>query len=130
MEGSLKLKEISYIHSEAYAGGELKHGTLALIEDDVLVVAPVTQEALLDKMLSSLSEVKSRGATVISITPFFERAALIKVSDFIIPLPQTASVLYPILAVIPMQLFSYYIARAKGCDIDKPRNLAKSVTVE
>ncbi|MDD4316291.1 MAG: glutamine--fructose-6-phosphate transaminase (isomerizing) [Clostridia bacterium] len=130
MEGSLKLKEISYIQSEAYAAGELKHGTLALIEDGVLVMALVTQRDLLDKMHSSLIEVKSRGATIITITPFGDNAAIKDVSDYIIPIPNVTDILYPVISVIPTQLFSYYIARAKGCDIDKPRNLAKSVTVE
>jgi glucosamine--fructose-6-phosphate aminotransferase (isomerizing) len=130
MEGSLKLKEISYIHSEAYAAGELKHGTLALIEQDVLVVAIITQRELLEKTHNALSEVKSRGATVITITPFVDSAALRKDSDYLIPLPQINPLIYPIISVIPTQFFSYYIARAKGCDIDKPRNLAKSVTVE
>jgi glucosamine--fructose-6-phosphate aminotransferase (isomerizing) len=130
MEGSLKLKEISYIQSEAYAAGELKHGTLALIEDGVLVMALATQTDLMEKMHSSLIEVKSRGATVITITPFADHAGIKNVSDFIIPIPDVPDTLYPIISVIPTQLFSYYIARAKGCDIDKPRNLAKSVTVE
>lgn len=130
MEGSLKLKEISYIQSEAYAAGELKHGTLALIEEGVLVMAIVTQKALLEKMYSSLSEVKSRGATIITITPYTDNNAITDISDYIIPIPEIREMLYPIISVIPMQLFSYYIARAKGCDIDKPRNLAKSVTVE
>lgn len=130
MEGSLKLKEISYIQSEAYAAGELKHGTLALIEEGVLVMALATQTALLEKMHSSLIEVKSRGATVITITPFADNAAIKDASDFIIPIPEVSDLFYPVISVIPTQLFSYYIARAKGCDIDKPRNLAKSVTVE
>lgn len=130
MEGSLKLKEISYIQSEAYAAGELKHGTLALIEEGVLVMALATQTDLLEKMHSSLIEVKSRGATVITITPFAENAAIKDASDFIIPIPEVSDLFYPVISVIPTQLFSYYIARAKGCDIDKPRNLAKSVTVE
>lgn len=130
MEGSLKLKEISYIHSEAYAAGELKHGTLALIEDDVLVVAIITQKELLEKMHGSLCEVKSRGANIITITPFTTSASIIDVSDEIIGLPEINPLIYSIISVIPTQLFSYYIARAKGCDIDKPRNLAKSVTVE
>ncbi|MGN1042847.1 MAG: isomerizing glutamine--fructose-6-phosphate transaminase, partial [Christensenellales bacterium] len=130
MEGSLKLKEISYIHCEAYAAGELKHGTLALIEKDVLAVAVITQENLIEKMCSSLVEVKTRGAYITVITPFSDNKAIADVSDEIIAIPTTESVLYPIISVIPTQLLSYYIARAKGCDIDKPRNLAKSVTVE
>lgn len=131
MEGSLKLKEISYIHSEAYAAGELKHGTLALIEKDVLVVAIVTQENLIDKMYSSLVEVKTRGAIIMTITPYTDNMQLKNVSDFFLEVPKTESdIFYPIISVIPTQLLSYYMARAKGCDIDKPRNLAKSVTVE
>lgn len=130
MEGSLKLKEISYIHCEAYAAGELKHGTLALIEKGVLAIALVTQEKLIDKTCSGLIEVKTRGANVAVITPFVDNRAISDVSDYIIGIPQTDGALYPILSVIPTQLLAYYIARAKGCDIDKPRNLAKSVTVE
>ena len=130
MECSLKLKEISYIHSEAYAAGELKHGTLALIEENVLVVAIVTQEELLDKTVASLQEVKARGGVVLTITPFDNEKAIKAVSDIVIPIPRTNELFYPILSVIPAQLMAYYIARAKGCDADKPRNLAKSVTVE
>lgn len=131
MEGSLKLKEISYIHSEAYAAGELKHGTLALIEKDVLAVAIVTQEKLIDKMYSSLVEVKTRGAIIVTITPFVNNMALKNVSDYFIEIPSVKyDIFTPIIGVIPTQLLSYYMARAKGCDIDKPRNLAKSVTVE
>lgn len=130
MECSLKLKEISYIHSEAYAAGELKHGTLALIENNVLAVAIATQEELLEKIASSLEEVKARGAVVVTITPFEKDRALRSVSDVIFAIPRTNDIFYHILSVIPAQLMAYYIARAKGCDADKPRNLAKSVTVE
>lgn len=130
MEGSLKLKEISYIHCEAYAAGELKHGTLALIEKDIMVVALVTQKNLIDKMYSSLAEVKTRGASLTVITPFADNPSLLDIADYIMEIPVTEEVLSPIISVIPTQLMSYYIARAKGCDIDKPRNLAKSVTVE
>ncbi|MBR1748066.1 MAG: glutamine--fructose-6-phosphate transaminase (isomerizing) [Clostridia bacterium] len=130
MEGSLKLKEISYIHCEAYPAGELKHGTLALIEEGVLVIALVTQKELVTKSASGLEEVKSRGANVLAITPFYDRPAIAAVSDYRIKLPDVNEDLYPIISVIPTQLLAYYIARAKGCDIDKPRNLAKSVTVE
>ena len=129
-EGSLKLKEISYIHCEAYPAGELKHGTLALIEDGVLVIALITQKDLISKAASGLEEVKSRGADVLVITPFYDRPAISAVSDYRIKLPDVNETLYPIISVIPTQLLAYYIARAKGCDIDKPRNLAKSVTVE
>ena len=129
METSLKLKEISYIHSEAYAGGELKHGTIALIEEGTLVVCPITQDELVSKMESNIKEVTTRGATVLAIVP--ERLKGVKFScneKFIIP--DCDELMAPILAVLPCQLFAYYMAVYKGCDVDKPRNLAKSVTVE
>ncbi len=130
MEGSMKLKGISYIHCEAYAAGELKHGTLALIEEDVLVVAMVTQRSLLEKMYNSLVEVKTRGAKIMVVTPFSDDKALSEVADYTVAIPSSDDMLYPIFSIIPAQLLSYYVARAKGCDVDKPRNLAKSVTVE
>ncbi len=130
MEGSLKLKEISYIHCEAYAAGELKHGTLALIEKDVIAVALITDENMVDKMYSSLAEVRTRGANIVTITPFADEMKLKEISDYLIEIPHIDTDFAPIISVIPTQLISYYIARAKGCDIDKPRNLAKSVTVE
>ncbi|MDP4092950.1 MAG: glutamine--fructose-6-phosphate transaminase (isomerizing) [Bacillota bacterium] len=129
MEGSLKLKEISYIHSEAYAGGELKHGTIALIEKGTLVVCPMTQDSLLEKMISNIKEVKARGATVLAITQKKNKEVK-KVADMVITIPDIDSDAAPIAAVTPMQLFAYYMAVLKGCDVDKPRNLAKSVTVE
>lgn len=129
MEGSLKLKEISYIHSEAYAGGELKHGTIALIEKGTLVICPMTQDALFGKMVSNIREVRARGAVVMVITQERNRD-IEKVADMVITIPDVDSVLAPIVAVTPMQLFAYYMAVLKGCDVDKPRNLAKSVTVE
>jgi glucosamine--fructose-6-phosphate aminotransferase (isomerizing) len=129
MEGSLKLKEISYIHSEAYAGGELKHGTIALIEKGTLVVCPMTQDSLLEKMVSNIKEVKARGAVVMAIT-HEKNAEVQKVADMVVTIPDTDPLLAPIAAVTPMQLFAYYMAVLKGCDVDKPRNLAKSVTVE
>ena len=129
MEGSLKLKEISYIHSEAYAGGELKHGTIALIEKGTLVVCSMTQDALFEKMVSNIKEVKARGAVVMVITQERNRDVE-QVADMVITIPNVDSVLAPIAAVTPMQLFAYYMAVLKGCDVDKPRNLAKSVTVE
>lgn len=129
MEGSLKLKEISYIHSEAYAGGELKHGTIALIEKGTLVVCPMTQDTLLEKMISNIKEVKARGAVVMAITQE-KNTEVEKVADMVIKIPDIDPVLAPIVAVTPMQLFAYYMAVEKGCDVDKPRNLAKSVTVE
>lgn len=130
MEGSLKLKEISYIHSEAYAGGELKHGTIALIEQGTLVVCSMTQDCLFEKMISNIKEVKARGAVVMAITQEKHRDDVAKVADMVITIPDVDSLLAPIAAVTPMQLFAYYMAVQKGCDVDKPRNLAKSVTVE
>ncbi|MFA4886294.1 MAG: glutamine--fructose-6-phosphate transaminase (isomerizing) [Desulfotomaculaceae bacterium] len=129
MEGSLKLKEISYIHAEAYAAGELKHGTLALIEDRVPVVALATQKYLFDKMVSNIQEVNARGASVLALTMEGQREVE-KVAEKTIYIPQTHPILAPILTVIPLQLLAYYTAVARGCDVDKPRNLAKSVTVE
>ena len=129
MEASLKLKEISYIHSEAYAAGELKHGTIALIEQGTLVVALATQGALLEKTISNIKEVKARGAQVMAVC--FEGTVLPEdIADEVVYLPRTDDLFAPILAVTPMQLFAYYMAVEKGCDVDKPRNLAKSVTVE
>ena len=130
MEGSLKLKEISYIHSEAYAGGELKHGTIALIEKGTLVVCPMTQDALFEKMVSNIREVKARGAVVLAITQQKNAEVLEKVADMVVTIPDIDPLLAPIAAITPMQLFAYYMAVLKGCDVDKPRNLAKSVTVE
>jgi glucosamine--fructose-6-phosphate aminotransferase (isomerizing) len=127
-EGSLKLKEVSYIHSEAYAAGELKHGTLALIEEGVPVIGLVTQQQLVEKTVSNIWEAKSRGAAIYAITQFPQR--LTDVADAIIPLPRLPDPLMPILAAIPTQLLAYYAAAARGLDVDKPRNLAKSVTVE
>lgn len=123
-EGSLKLKEISYIHSEAYPAGELKHGTLALMEQGVTVVAISTDKALTDKMASSINEVATRGARVISVSPYgFDNADALYI-------PQVNDMLYGILSVVPLQLLAYYVAKRLGRDVDKPRNLAKSVTVE
>lgn len=129
LEGSLKLKEISYIHSEAYAAGELKHGTISLIEDGTLVVALVTQEELYKKTISNVVEVKTRGAFVLTITNT-GNTEIEKNSDFVIYIPQTNKYFTNSLAVVPLQLFAYYISIGRGCDVDKPRNLAKSVTVE
>ncbi len=129
-EGSLKLKEISYIHSEAYASGELKHGTISLIEPGTLVVALGTYEPLFDKAMSNVVEVKARGAEVLALAtePFKEKMA--HTADSVIAVPETHPVVQPSLGVVPLQLFAYYVALQRGCDIDKPRNLAKSVTVE
>lgn len=129
MEGSLKLKEISYVHSEAYAAGELKHGTISLIEEGTLVVAIATQEELFQKTQSNITEVKSRGAFVMAVTNA-ENVAMENVADYVLYIPSTNHYFANSLAIIPLQLFGYYISIGKGCDVDKPRNLAKSVTVE
>ena len=129
MEGSLKLKEISYIHSEAYAAGELKHGTISLIEEGTLVAAVATQDALFQKTLSNMVEVKARGAFVLAVTNE-GNTDIEKAADYVIYIPKTNSYFANSLAIIPLQLFGYYVAVGKGCDVDKPRNLAKSVTVE
>lgn len=129
LEGSLKLKEISYIHSEAYAAGELKHGTISLIEDGTLVVALATQQNLFDKMMSNVKEVKARGAVVLGLTTE-NNTKIEQEADHHIYIPQICDIMLPSLAVVPLQLFAYFVASMKGCDIDKPRNLAKSVTVE
>jgi glucosamine--fructose-6-phosphate aminotransferase (isomerizing) len=128
LEGSLKLKEISYIHSEAYAAGELKHGTISLIEQGTLVVALATGNDLFDKTVSNIREVTSRGATVLGVT--VSNRNLDGIADYTVLIPPTEEIFLPSLTVIPLQLFGYYAAAQKGCDIDKPRNLAKSVTVE
>ena len=128
LEGSLKLKEISYIHSEAYAAGELKHGTISLIEDGTLVIAIATGRDLFDKTVSNIKEVTSRGAVVMGVTT--KGRTMDGIADHVIEIPQTSDIFLPSLSVVPLQIFSYYVAAEKGCDIDKPRNLAKSVTVE
>lgn len=129
LEGSLKLKEISYVHSEAYAAGELKHGTISLIEDGTLVVALATQPALYQKTISNMVEVKARGAFVMAVSGE-DNKAIEKASDYVVYLPETSPYFTNSLAIIPLQLFAYYVAVGRGCDVDKPRNLAKSVTVE
>lgn len=129
LEGSLKLKEISYIHSEAYAAGELKHGTISLIEDRILTVAVVTQPDLYEKMISNIVEVKTRGGYIFTLTNK-GNYVMEDHSDFTVYIPKTHPCFSPSLAVIPLQLFGYYVSVAKGLDVDKPRNLAKSVTVE
>ena len=130
LEGSLKLKEISYIHSEAYASGELKHGTISLIEPGTLVVALGTYGPLFDKFISNVVEVKARGAEVMALTTEDFREKMGKTADAVVTVPGTHPILQPSLGVVPLQLFAYYVALQRGCDIDKPRNLAKSVTVE
>lgn len=129
LEGSLKLKEISYIHSDAYAAGELKHGTISLVEDGTLVIALATQQQLFDKMMSNVKEVKARGAVVLGLTTE-KNTKIEQETDHALYIPELCDIMLPSLAVIPLQLFAYYVASMKGCDIDKPRNLAKSVTVE
>lgn len=129
MEGSLKLKEISYVHSEAYAAGELKHGTISLIEEGTLVTAIVTQKELYKKTMSNIVEVRSRGAVVLAVTNE-DNTEIEKNADYVIYIPQTNKYFTNSLAIIPLQLFAYYVSVGKGCDVDKPRNLAKSVTVE
>ena len=129
LEGSLKLKEISYIHSEAYAAGELKHGTISLIEEGTLVAAVLTQEKLYKKMISNMVEVRTRGAFVLAVTNE-GNGDVKRAADYVIYIPETNQYFTNSLAIIPLQLFGYYISVGKGCDVDKPRNLAKSVTVE
>lgn len=129
LEGSLKLKEISYIHSEAYAAGELKHGTISLIEEGTLVLAVLTQPKLYAKTISNMVEVKARGAFVLAITSE-ENKEIEKTADYVVYIPKTNPLFANSLAIVPLQLFSYYVAVGKGVDVDKPRNLAKSVTVE
>lgn len=129
LEGALKAKEISYIHSEAYAAGELKHGTISLVEDGTFVVALATNADLFEKMISNIREVKARGAVVLLVTA--EKLAKTQnVADFVFYVPETNKMMQPSMTVLPLQILSYYLALYKGCDIDKPRNLAKSVTVE
>lgn len=129
LEGSLKLKEVSYIHSEAYAAGELKHGTISLIEEGTLVTAVLTQEDLYKKMLSNMEEVKTRGAFVMAVTNE-GNLDVEKAADYVVYIPETNRFFTNSLAIVPLQLFGYYVAVGRGCDVDKPRNLAKSVTVE
>ena len=129
LEGSLKMKEISYVHSEAYAAGELKHGTISLIENGTLVIGILTQEALYEKMISNMAECKSRGAYLMGITNYGNYNTE-DTADFTVYIPKTDPHFTASLAVIPLQLLGYYLSITKGLDVDKPRNLAKSVTVE
>lgn len=129
MEGSLKMKEVSYVHSEAYAAGELKHGTISLIEDGTLVIGLLTQADLYEKTVSNLVEVKSRGAYLMALS-FYGKYEIEDTADFVIYVPKTDEHFAPTLTAIPLQLLGYYISVARGLDVDKPRNLAKSVTVE
>ncbi len=130
LEGSLKLKEIAYVHSEAYAAGELKHGPISLIEQDTLVVAVAGVPELFEKTMSNVKEVKARGANVLGLTTEDLEGEIHKTVDRYLLVPKTHPLLQPSLNVVPLQIFSYYMALARGCDVDKPRNLAKSVTVE
>lgn len=127
MEASLKLKEISYIHSDSYQSGELKHGPIALIEDDVTVIGIITDRRLLEKSISNLQEVITRGAKTLVVT---NQDIDNKLFPNIITIPKVHPFLSPVLSIVPLQLLSYYVAKEKGLDVDKPRNLAKSVTVE
>ena len=129
MEGSLKMKEISYIHSEAYAAGELKHGTISLVEDGILVVGVMTQQALFEKTRSNMVEVKSRGAYLMGLT-LYGNYSIEDTADFSVYVPKTEQYFTTSLAIVPLQLMGYYVSVAKGLDVDKPRNLAKSVTFE
>jgi glucosamine--fructose-6-phosphate aminotransferase (isomerizing) len=129
LEGALKLKEISYIHAEGYAAGEMKHGPIALIDDGVPVVVLAPEDGSYDKVLSNLSEVKARGGRVIAITTSSE-PSLRQLADEVIVVPKASLLLQPLLTVVPLQLFAYHVADLKGTDVDQPRNLAKSVTVE
>jgi len=129
MEGSLKLKEISYIHCDAYAGGELKHGPIALIDKRTAVITLLTQEALKDKMISNVREVSTRGGNIFAVVNEGDETSK-EVVDSLVYIPKTIDLLTPMISVVPLQLISYYVAKQKGCDVDKPRNLAKSVTVE
>ena len=128
-EGSLKLKEISYINSFAIAAGELKHGTIALMEEESLVFALATQDFLYEKMVSNVEEIRARGARIITVAKE-GRTEIEKVSDEVIYIPDCIDEVSPVLAVVPLQIFAYYVAKYRGCNIDKPKNLAKSVTVE
>ena len=129
MEGALKLKEISYIHAEGYAAGEMKHGPISLIDENFPTVAIVSQDSTFEKMLSNIQEIKARNGRVLAIAS--EGSGRIDdVCDDVIRVPETLPILQPVLNIVPLQLLAYFIARARGCDIDKPRNLAKSVTVE
>ncbi len=129
LEGSLKMKEISYIHSEAYAAGELKHGTISLIENGTLAIGVLTQDSLYEKTVNNLVEVKTRGAYIFALTTYGNYSAE-EIADFTVFIPKTSKYFTPILAAVPLQLLGYYLSVAKGLDVDKPRNLAKSVTVE
>jgi glucosamine--fructose-6-phosphate aminotransferase (isomerizing) len=128
-EGALKLKEISYIHAEGYPAGEMKHGPIALIDETMPVVAIATQDPLYDKMISQIQQAKARGGIVIAIATEGDEA-IQNEADYVVYVPPTPTLLSPIINTIPLQLFAYHVAVRLGCDVDQPRNLAKSVTVE
>ena len=134
LEGALKLKEISYIHAEGYPAGEMKHGPIALIDEKLPIVAIAPGDHVFEKMVGNIQEAKARGGVVLAITTADRtadlEAVLDKANDFIITLPEAAPSLIPVLAVVPLQMLAYHIAVRRGCDVDQPRNLAKSVTVE
>ena len=129
MEGALKMKELSYIHAEGIAAGELKHGPIALIQDQFPVVAICPSDSVYEKNISNIMELKARQARVLAVATEGNEEIASLVDD-VVYIPKTLEMLTPILAVVPLQLFSYYVSVARGCDVDKPRNLAKSVTVE
>ena len=129
MEGALKLKELSYIHAEGYQAGEMKHGPISLIDENMPVVALIPRYELYEKMLANVSEVRARGGTVIAIATEGDADAAV-IADDVVYIPEASSFVAPILAAVPMQLLAYEIAVRRGCDVDQPRNLAKSVTVE
>ena len=129
LEGALKMKEISYIHAESYAAGELKHGTIALIEEHQPVIALCCNESIMEKTMSNIVEVKARGAEVLAVT-FKDNQKIVSLADDMIYVPKTETVFTAAVEIVPLQLLAYYVAKENGCDIDKPKNLAKSVTVE
>jgi glucosamine--fructose-6-phosphate aminotransferase (isomerizing) len=129
LEGALKLKEISYIHAEGYPAAEMKHGPIALIDDNMPVVFIATRRGMYEKVLSNIQEVKARKGRIIAITSKGDKAVK-EVADYTIEIPETDELFVPLLATIPLQLLSYHIAVMRGCNVDQPRNLAKSVTVE
>ena len=129
LEGALKMKEISYIHAESYAAGELKHGTIALIEEQQPVIALCCNEHIMEKTMSNIVEVKARGAEVLAVT-YKDNQKIVSLVDDMIFIPHTETIFTAAVEIVPLQLLAYYVARENGCDIDKPKNLAKSVTVE
>ena len=129
LEGALKMKEISYLHAEAYAAGELKHGTIALVQEGQPVIALCCNESVTEKTMSNMVEVKTRGAKVLALA-FGDNQRIVSLADDMLYIPRVEPLLCPVVEMIPLQMLAYYVARERGCDIDKPRNLAKSVTVE